>query len=194
MRTFILICSFFASILLFASCEDVTQTEAKTQEVKKDTAHYGKENFHFEKLSPQADDIIKDWPVFKDFKGVSINLYNSTFEELARKSGLLLTITDSLSKSIPDTINSKAIQSRLVVVKTRMELLNQEVKLGKPHPEKVELYISEAYKAINHFVVQINEKLQKDGIDIQRSADEAAELKKQQRARDSIFNLELQDQ
>jgi len=68
------------------------------------------------------------------------------------------------------------------------------VKLGKPHPEKVELYISEAYKAINHFVVQINEKLQKDGIDIQRSADEAAELKKQQRARDSIFNLELQDQ
>jgi hypothetical protein len=43
-------------------------------------------------------------------------------------------------------------------------------------------------------VLQINEKVEKDQIDIQRKDDEAKELKKQRKARDSIFQLELQDQ
>ena len=47
--------------------------------------------------------------------------------------------------------------------------------------------------AVNNLIVQLNEKFQKDNIDFQRKEDEENELKKQQRYKDSIVNLELQD-
>ena len=47
--------------------------------------------------------------------------------------------------------------------------------------------------AVKNLIVQLNEKFQKDNIDFQRKEDEENELKKQQRYKDSIMNLELQD-
>lgn len=164
-------------------------------EVQKiDTTVYGNTGFQFPKLLPQADSIVKDWPVFKDFRGVSINFENSTLEDLQRKSQNLLNITDSLSRSLPDTLNNNMIISRLWVVKTRVELLQQEVNKGKPSKEQITNYIREMQEATLNFVQQINEKIQKDQIDYTRREDEATELEKQRRAKDSIFQLELEDQ
>ena len=47
--------------------------------------------------------------------------------------------------------------------------------------------------AVKNLIVQLNEKFQKDKIDFTRKEDEENELKKQQRYKDSITNLELQD-
>lgn len=187
------LCAF--GLLLLASCGNDTEQQPEDAAMQRiDTTTYSGRDFHLPALSAQADTIAKDWPVFKDFKYLSNHLNNISLEEMKRKSWNLTLITDSLSKSLPEAFNSPAIQSRLVVVKTRVKLLNQEANLAKPHPKKITRYIDETYAAIDHFILHINEKMEKDRIDATRQESEKAELRKQLRARDSIYQLELEDQ
>lgn len=182
-------------ILIFlSSCKDEKSVEQETKIQKIDTTVYGNTEFQFPKLLPQADSIVKDWPIFKDFRGINVDLYDSSLEDLQRKILSLRNITDSLSRSLPDTLNNNMILTRLWVVKTRVELLLQEVNKGNPNSDQITDYIEEMQEATSNFVLQINEKIQKDQIDYTRREDEAAEIRKQQRARDSIFQLELEDQ
>lgn len=180
--------------LLLSACNEGKEVDESTAIQQIDTTRYKRTGFRFPKLLPQVDSIVKDWPVFKDFKGVGINLGNSTLEDLQRKSNNLLLVTDSIARSLPDTLNSRPIISRLSVVKTRASLLHQEVLKGKPDSTLIKNYIRETEQAIANFVLQINEKIQKDNIDLSRREDEAKELEKQRKARDSIFQLELEDQ
>lgn len=176
------------------ACEEGKKSNVDSEIQIVDSTTYGNNSFKFPKLVPLADSIVKDWPVFKDFKGVSVNLHNSTLEDLQRKSKYLITLTDSIARSIPETLNTRPIISRISVVQTRANLLKQEVELSQPKSENIEYYIHESQKAITNFVLQINEKVQKDLIDGQRKEDELKELEKQMKSRDSIFELERQDQ
>ena len=180
--------------LVFLSCGDATSEENISQEVVVDTSVYGKTHFEVPKLIPQANALVDNWPIFQDFRGEALTLKNIKLEDLKIKSEKLLAHTDSLSKNIPDTLYSNAIQSRLTIVKTRIHLLKQEVNRGKTRPEEIENNLVEAQKAIETFVIQINEKVLKDKIDFQRKEGEQKELEKQKKARDSIFKLELEDQ
>lgn len=172
---------FFVLVIAFSSCKENSNKDI-SQDPQKDTTRYGKEKFNFPALSANADSLVKDWPIFQDFKNTSINLQNISLEDFKYRSGNLLAHTDSLSKNIPDTLFSPAIQARLVVIKTRLSLLNQETKKGTPNPENMEQYIKETRMAIENFIAQINEKAEKDLIDIQRRADEEAELEKLRKA------------
>jgi hypothetical protein len=176
----------FVLVLSFSSCKENSNNKDVAQETLKDTTRYGTEKFIFPSLNPNAESLVKDWPIFRDFQHVAVRLQNLPIEDYKRYSTDLLTHTDSLSKNIPDTLFSPAIQSRLVVVKTRLSLLHQETKKGTPNPENIEQYIKETRIAIENFIVQINEKAEKDLIDIQRRKDEETELEKQQK--DSLSN------
>lgn len=180
--------------LVLLSCGDASSEENIPQEVVADTTVYGTTGFVVPKLIPQANTLVDNWPIFQDFRGEALTLKNILLEDLKIKSEKLLSHTDSLSKTIPDTLYSNAIHSRLTIVKTRLSLLKQEVNRGKVRPEEIETNLIEAQKAIETFIIQINEKVLKDKIDFQRKDDEKKELEKQNRARDSIFQLELEDQ
>ncbi len=180
--------------LVLLSCGDASSEENIPQEVVADTTVYGTTGFVVPKLIPQANTLVDNWPIFQDFRGEALTLKNILLEDLKIKSEKLLSHTDSLSKTIPDTLYSNAIHSRLTIVKTRLSLLKQEVNRGKVRPEEIENNLIEAQKAIETFIIQINEKVLKDKIDFQRKDDEKKELEKQNRARDSIFQLELEDQ
>ncbi len=173
---------FFVLVLSFSSCKEDSNNKDLSRENLKDTVQYGKEKFIFPSLSPNAAALVKDWPIFRDFQNTSINLQNIPIEDFRYRSANLLAHTDSLAKNIPDTLFTPAIQSRLVVIKTRLSLLHQETKKGKPNPENIEHYIRQTRMAIQNFITQINEKVEKDQIDIQRRSDEAAELEKQRKS------------
>ncbi|HBC05151.1 MAG TPA: hypothetical protein DC015_13390, partial [Aequorivita sp.] len=92
-----------------------------------------------------------------------------------------------------DTLNTKPIHSRLMVLKTRSALLFQASHQATIDSLKVQQSLEEMNGAVKNLIVQLNEKFQKDKIDFTRKEDEENELKKQQRYKDSIINLELQD-
>jgi len=167
--------------------------EVETSEVQ-ETQKYGVADFEFPKLDNNSKIQVSQWAVFEDFDNEIRTVNGRTKEVLKNKSIRLVTHMDSLSKKIPDTLSSRAIKSRLLVVKTRVHLLDQELNKSKPDSTMLQGHISELNTSYSHLIEQINEKFEKDAIDLQRLDDEKEELEKQKRFLDSVYKAELQDQ
>ncbi len=101
---------------------------------------------------------------------------------------------NSLIKKIPDTLNTPLIFSRVIVVKTRTQLLNQEV--NKAHFDSVRLQddFKEMNISVKNLFIQINEKFEKDAVDLQRVDSENKELVLQKQFLDAVYKAELEDQ
>ena len=179
---------------VWAACGDSSTEDAIPQIAVQDTMRYGRVNYSFPKLSKSAREQIENWSVYDDFYGEASSLNNINLENLRTKTDMLLLHTDSLSKKIPDTLYTSAIYSRLIILQTRIRLLKQEVNRGNVNSEKVERNIVETNNAVKNLIVQLNEKFQKDGIDLQRIDDEKKELEKQKKFLDSVYQAELRDQ
>ncbi len=161
---------------------------------KKDNSLYGNTHFIFPTLTENAKAEVMHWSVFEDFETQAKLINGNTIETIKIKSSYLVTQIDSLVKKIPDTLNTKSIFSRAIVAKTRAHLLNQEV--NKAHIDSVRLqeYLTEMNVSVSNLINQINEKFQKDAIDLQRIDNEKQELENQKQFLDSVYKEELKDQ
>lgn len=180
--------------IVWASCGDTSTEDVAPQIAVQDTMRYGKQYESFPKLSQNARVEIENWSVYDDFYAEASTLNDLNLENLRTKTNRLLRHTDSLSKKIPDTLFTPAIYSRLIILQTRIRLLKQEVNRGIVNSEKVETQIAETNDAVKNLIVQLNEKFQKDGIDLQRIDNEKKELEKQKKFLDSVYQAELKDQ
>jgi len=161
---------------------------------KLNTSFYGNVKFNFPPLSETAKTEVMHWSVFEDFEIQARSINGKTIEAIQTKSKQMVSQLDSLTKKIPDTLNTKAIYARVVVVKTRANLLSQEV--NKAHIDSVRLqnYLNEMNVSVKNLIIQINEKFQKDAIDLQRIDNEKQELEIQKKFLDSVYKAEMQDQ
>ena len=186
--------SLLAACFTVVSCgnfsEEIKEEPVEIQ-AKKDT--YGSSINVIPSLSDQAKIHTQQWSVFEEFEENVRSISGSTKEKLRTTSERLVRFTDSLATKIPDTLNSTLISSRLTVVMTRAHLLNQEVQKARVDSLKLEIAITEMTNATANFIVQLNEKFEKDAIDFQRRDNEEKELEKQERFLDSVHRVELND-
>jgi len=181
-------------LLMIISCGDTSEEKEMTQDTFRDsTATFGYSNFIFPKLSKNAEQLVAEWPIFEDFQIEATSVNGRTIQELRVQTPRLLAHTDSLSKKIPDSLNTRPIASRLIIVKTRAQLLNQVVNGGSVDSVKLQDALNEMNLSVRDFIMQLNGKLQKDAIDFQRKDNEKKELEKQRRFLDSVFQSELKD-
>lgn len=154
---------------------------------------FGNKDFEFPQLSDPAKEQAVRWGVLEDFLSEAKNANGSNYQDLRNRTERLSEYADSLFKNIPDTLDTKPIHSRLMVLKTRSSLLFQASHQATIDSSKVQQSLGEMNMAVKNLIIQLNEKFQKDKIDFTRKEDEENELKKQQRYKDSILKLELQD-
>jgi hypothetical protein len=154
---------------------------------------YGNTNFVFPELTDEAKIEVSHWGAYEDFDTEVKSINGNNVEELQIRTSQLVSHIDSLTKKIPDTLNTHAISSRVIVVKTRSELLAQEVNKSRIDSLQLQNYFDEMNTSVKNLIVQINEKFQKDAIDLQRITNEKQELEKQKRFIDSVYQIELQD-
>lgn len=145
-------------------CKEQNQ-ESEPTELVETVQFFCQTPFKFPALTPEAQEIITDWPVFKDFRRISQNLVNIPLEDLKFRSNNLRLQTDSLSVTIPQTLQSPIIDARLLVVTTRISLLNQEAKKSTPDSTVIEKRLIELHQCIDEFILHINEKIEKDRLD-----------------------------
>ena len=182
-------------IQFLTSCGNDSQKIMEIEPVNvQEKPFYGVDDFAFPNLDNNSKIQVSQWAVFEDFDNEIRSINGRTKEVLKNKSLRLVTHMDSLSKKIPDTLSSRAVKSRLLVVKTRVYLLNQELNKSKPDSSILQNHISELNTSYSNLIQQINEKFEKDAIDVQRLSDEKKELEKQKRFLDSVYDAELQDQ
>ncbi|PKA82820.1 hypothetical protein ATE92_0959 [Ulvibacter sp. MAR_2010_11] len=176
------------------SCGNPSEENTQDQDVLQNTKGiFGLKPYTIPQLSEAVKTHITQWSVFEEFEGDVRSIHGSNLEKLRSTSDRLVQYSDSLSKKIPDTLNSKAIISRLTVVNTRANILSQEVHRSRIDSLQLENAIAELDKAMTNFIVQLNEKFQKDAIDFQRRDNEENELKKQKKFLDSVYKAELRD-
>ena len=188
---------FFIPLLMFVgfvfSCGNASEENQKQTPTNDASIIFGDKNYNFPTLSPPAKEQAVRWGVLEDFLAEAQNANGSNYQDLRNRSERLREYADSLFSNIPDTLNTKPIHSRLMVLKTRTALLFQASHQATIDSLKVQQSLEEMNEAVNNLIVQLNEKFQKDKIDFSRKEDEDKELKQQQRYKDSIINLELQD-
>jgi len=71
--------------------------------------------------------------------------------------------------------------------------LHQELKKSKIDSIQLQNYMNEMNASVSNLIIQINEKFQKDAIDLKRVEDEKKELENQKRFLDSVYQIEIQD-
>lgn len=182
----------FALVFIF-SCGNTSQENQNQAPSNDASIIFGNKDFQFPQLTPPAKIQAVRWGILEDFLSEAKSANGSNYQDLRNRTEHLKEFADSLFKKIPDTLNTKPIHSRLMVLKTRSELLYQASHQGTIDSVKVQQSLEEMNTAVTNLIIQLNEKFQKDNIDFQRKEDETNELKKQKRYKDSIMNLELQD-
>lgn len=175
------------------SCKNSIEENDIEEPTYKSSIIFGDKNYNFPELSSPAKEQAVQWGVLEDLLSEAKNLNGSNFQDLKNRSERLTEYSDSLFKKIPDTLNTNQIRSRLMVLKTRSELLYQTTHRGTLDSSDLQNSVVEMNSAVKNLIVHLNEKFQKDKIDSQRVEDEKRELKQQKKYKDSIMNLELQD-
>ena len=194
MKNFLLIIS-TVTLSLCLSCGTSEENSIEDDLVVQDVNNqYGDTSVAFPKLSPEAESEISNWSVFDDFQNEMNSLNGATISEIRNKTERLKLFTDSLSKKIPETLATQPITSRLLVVRSRVYLLDQEVKKSRVDSLSIEEHLKELTSASLNFYRQIDEKFHKARIDQEREDDEKKELEKQKRFLDSVYQAELRDQ
>jgi len=168
-------------VLVVLACGQSTETSTAAnsgQEIDTLDA-MGVVNLQLPNLITGAQPIVDDWSIFDDLETELVQINALPLADVRSRMERLITFSDSLGKTIPDTLFVQPIKSRLIVVKTRIRLLDQAVNSGRPSNEKIKTCFEEMNESWEFFKIQINEKLLKDSIDQQRKEGEKAELEKQ---------------
>lgn len=187
--TFLLVC-----VIIFACGNNSNETNQEPIKQVVNSSIYGNTDYKFPLLSQNARTEVIKWGAFEDFEQQAKTINGNTIEGIQDKANLMVSHIDSLIKKIPDTLNTPVIFSRVIVVKTRAKLLNQEV--NKVHLDSIRLqdYFNELNISITNLITQINEKMEKDAIDMQRVDNEKQELELQKQFLDSVYKAEIEDQ
>ncbi len=188
--------TFFSTVvfLLVISCGNPSETVENSEDTQHPSTLFGNKNFEFPVLDTNAKEYITQWGAYEDFEGEAKSINGRTIDDLQATTERLILRIDSLTKKVPDTLKTQAIESRVMVAKTRASLLFQEVRKSRIDSAKLQDQINEMNLATKNLILQINEKFLKDAIDFQRKDDEKKELEKQKRFLDSVYQAELRDQ
>lgn len=176
------------------SCKNTNPENEITETRFEADAVYGDADYGFPELSLPAKEQAIHWGILEDLLSTTKKINGGSYQDIKNGSELLTQYSDSLFAKIPDTLNINPIHSRLMVLKTRAALLYQNFHRENMDSTGLQQSVSEMNLAVKNLIVQLNEKFQKDKIDLQRIDNEKRELKGKQSFRDSIMELERKDQ
>ena len=180
----------FISVLVIGCQEQAKDGELDNAQERDSTKVYGSSSLILPKFIGPVQPIVDDWSIFDDFEEELVALNSVSLAELRSRTERLITFSDSLAKTLPDTLNNQPIASRILVLDTRVKLLDQAAQSQRAKDSVIHNSFLELNMALANLKQQINEKLLKDNIDLQRKENEEAELEKQRATLDSIAQAE----
>lgn len=145
------------------------------------------------KLDSTPRNIALKWVEFITAENEIRNLRGSKVIDVADKAPAITEIMQSLKASLPDTLRSNAVESRLTVVLTKSLLLKQFAGQREPDAKKIEQTTTELYSEFNNLKRQMNEKFLKTLEDFEEELDKFEEEERKQRELDSITQLRTND-
>ena len=187
---------FFSSIcLLFVvSCIDSQQTatQTKTDQVT-DSKLFGQADAMLPDFSESSENYISQWPVFDDLITEVLAINQASLTTIQQRSNLLVSRMDSLTKNIPDTLNTQPIYSRVIITKTRAAIIKQVANKGRLDTLEMQKAILQMNLATANLIIQINEKFEKDTQDNSVKNNELKEKQVLKKRLDSVYKTSAQN-
>ena len=181
---------FFSSIcLLFVvSCIDSPRavTQNKIDQVA-DSKLFGQADAMLPDFSDSSENYISQWPVFDDLITEVLAINQASLTTIQQRSNLLVSRMDSLTKNIPDTLNTRPIYSRVIITKTRAAIVKQVANKGKLDTLEMQKAIMQMNLATANLIIQINEKFEKDTQDNSVKNNELKEKQVLKKRFDSVY-------
>ena len=187
---------FFSSIcLLFVvSCIDSPRaaTQNKIDQVA-DSKLFGQADAMLPDFSDSSENYISQWPVFDDLITEVLAINQASLTTIQQRSNLLVSRMDSLTKNIPDTLNTQPIYSRVIITKTRAAIVKQVASKGRLDTLEMQKAIMQMNLATANLIIQINEKFEKDTQDNSVKNNELKEKQVLKKRLDSVYKTSAQN-
>ncbi|MDA9215515.1 hypothetical protein N9572_02365 [Flavobacteriaceae bacterium] len=187
---------FFSSIcLLFVvSCIDSQQTATQTKiDQVTDSKLFGQADAMLPDFSESSENYISQWPVFDDLITEVLAINQASLTTIQQRSNLLVSRMDSLTKNIPDTLNTQPIYSRVIITKTRAAIIKQVANKGRLDTLEMQKAILQMNLATANLIIQINEKFEKDTQDNSVKNNELKEKQVLKKRLDSVYKTSAQN-
>jgi len=187
---------FFSSIcLLFVvSCIDSQQTATQTKiDQVTDSKLFGQADAMLPDFSESSENYISQWPVFDDLITEVLAINQASLTTIQQRSNLLVSRMDSLTKNIPDTLNTQPIYSRVIITKTRAAIVKQVANKGRLDALEMQKAIMQMNLATANLIIQINEKFEKDTQDNSVKNNELKEKQVLKKRLDSVYKTSAQN-
>ena len=187
---------FFSSLcLLFVvSCIDSQQvaTQTKIDQVT-DSKLFGQADAMLPDFSESSENYISQWPVFDDLITEVLAINQASLTTIQQRSNLLVSRMDSLTKKIPDTLNTQPIYSRVIITKTRAAIVKQVANKVRLDTLQMQKAIMQMNLATANLIIQINEKFEKDTQDNSVKNNELKEKQVLKKRLDSVYKTSAQN-
>ena len=183
----------FAILYVMVACANSSEEQLPVTNTEEKTIVYGSHLPELPTLSEAARTQAIAWSVFEDFETNTKRLKGKTKPAIGNIAEQLIQQTDSLLLNIPDSIDTRPVHARLILVNTRAKLLGQLAKEHNADSLRLETNLQEMNTAVQNLFIEMNRKFRKGKIDEQLKETEKKELEKQQKFLDSVYKAELED-
>jgi hypothetical protein len=177
---------FILSISLFITCQDKNTTADSSEEI--DSTGFNKQiELPAEQviLVSEARKYAIEWLAYITAQNEIDNFRGADVNHIKENSKPLVQIMQNLKTSLPDSLKSRAVESRINVLLTKTRVLDQVSSMRNPNPEHIAEAASEIPGEWNNFKLQLNELFLKTLEDFERELDEMENQRRNQ-SRDSL--------
>jgi hypothetical protein len=161
------------SLFLFVGCNQVKDEGQDSSSNLKDTLRISKDDIskldYIEfVLDEKAQDLYSSWTSYTDLEGHIENLKQGNITFFSENPELLDVLVKDFKETLPEEINTPAIQARIKELETKIYKLQSNSRLFNGDKTYVLPVIKELLIAFSNFNLQINKKFEKEAQNIQK--------------------------
>lgn len=184
---FFLLLSFILTLSVIACKEKSQPSENLPDYLNQNTATLA-ENIDLKgsvtvEASPEAREAVADWPEFTSANVEIEKIKNSSLQSFINNADNLYDAVQKINDSIPEQFNNQPVQSRVNVLKTKVEVLNQDLDRPDLSPEQVNQNARDIYTAFQNLKIQLNEVFLRQLSDLEFDMDSRQDSIQQSRQR-----------
>jgi len=154
-------------VMLVVSCNGASKTQIKENTVAQDTFVITKGDIEAIKyieyvLESESKSTLGSWQAYVDVSSALEDFKNADFKFFVDNEEIMISTLDELEITIPEEINTPPIQARLLVFKTKLYKLKQQLELSNSSKEEKLQALKAVFIANSNVTLQINKKYEKE--------------------------------
>lgn len=162
--------SFFLIVFVF-SCEkkneNVKQTEDNTP-ILVSKKNIQKLNYTDFELDTKVKNNILSWEKYTELNGVILNLKQGNLSYFKGNHDILEALINELKETLPESLNSATIMSRLIALETKLYKLESVANLSNASTDTLLSSIKEVLVSFSNLNLQMNKKIERESQKIEK--------------------------